>query len=414
MKVYLISGVGRIHFVEVAAGLVKKGVDLVFICGLKPDSFWRLPCWVMGKLLGRDRLWQRLIVRLGPGQILANHQEDFWWPEAVAAIGSRVTKMVPAIFDRTNAIVWRYYGYCLKGRIKTADIFHVRSGAGQGGAIAAAKRHGMRVVVDHSIAHPAEMGRVLDPVFQRFGIPNLMRADSFFWTQVLADCKQADLLLVNSDYVKSTFVANGYPADKVAVLYLGVREDFIGIKHHHAVCKDTIRLLFTGTFDLRKGGHVLIESLRLLITKGVAVELDVAGDATEINKLMHRELAGLPIRVHGYLPQQQLIKMLIDADIYVFPTFTEGCAKSAMEAMVAGVPVITTDACGLPGCPDEHWWRVPAGDPDALSNAIMLLGGDPSKRAAMGGAGIALAQNGDYTWSAYANRLSKLYDDITK
>lgn len=408
MKVILVSGPGRIHFIETATALARNGVDFRFICGLKPSWFWRLPCIMAQRLFGRDRLYGRLMIRLGPDQILKKQVEDFWWPELVEFVIRRLASVRQVYFDKALAVTWKYYGRCLRNRLHDADILHVRSGAGQGGAITEARRRGMRIIVDHSIAHPVEMGNVLTPHYARFGKQNPMREDSPFWRQVLADCEQADVLLVNSDYVKDTFVQRGVCGERIRVLYLGVRDDFLGAKQQHRE-GGRLKLLFTGTLAIRKGAHILLEAMDELRKRNIDFELHVAGEVTEAQEFLSDQMACLPLVLHGYISQDELLNLFQQCDLYVFPTLVEGCAKSAMEAMLAGVPVITTTACGLPGEAGCHWIEIPRGDANALADKIVEAWLERSLRTRIGTNGIALGQSGDFSWDHYGKQLKSLY-----
>jgi len=72
------------------------------------------------------------------------------------------------------------------------------------------------------------------------------------------------------------------------------------------------------------------------------------------------------------------------------PSFAEGLPMVVMEAMAAARPVIATYIAGTPELvrPAETGWLVPAGDPAALTQAVLELGTMPhSQRDAMGKAG---------------------------
>lgn len=76
---------------------------------------------------------------------------------------------------------WRCFGLSSAKYLRDVDILHVRAGAGREGAIAKAKRAGMKVVVDQSIAHPVFMARVLKDEHSKYWLAFWMGPDDSFW-----------------------------------------------------------------------------------------------------------------------------------------------------------------------------------------------------------------------------------------
>ncbi len=103
--------------------------------------------------------------------------------------------------------------------------------------------------------------------------------------------------------------------------------------------------------------------------------------------------------------------LLKRADMYVFPSAAEGCAKSAMEAMAAGVPVICTSETGTPVEVGEGRRIVPRGDSQALADAIAELGRDIAMREHMGRVGSHYVRT-HLSWKDYGGRLVEIYTDL--
>lgn len=78
------------------------------------------------------------------------------------------------------------------------------------------------------------------------------------------------------------------------------------------------------------------------------------------------------ITLTGWLDEAQILSELQDAHALLMPSFAEGLPMVIMEAMAAGRLVIATYIAGIPELVQQGktGWLVPAGDPDALANAM--------------------------------------------
>jgi glycosyltransferase involved in cell wall biosynthesis len=87
------------------------------------------------------------------------------------------------------------------------------------------------------------------------------------------------------------------------------------------------------------------------------------------------ELGGLgdSVRLNGF--HREIWDAYRQADIAIVPSLVEPFGNTSVEAQLAGVPVIVTDAQGLPETVDAGRFGtvVPAGDPGALAAAIRSL-----------------------------------------
>ncbi|MGI9434353.1 MAG: glycosyltransferase, partial [Geminicoccaceae bacterium] len=141
-------------------------------------------------------------------------------------------------------------------RRSQARLYHYRSGYGHSSA-ARAKRRGMATVCDHSIAHPAVLAHLVDnqgrlpPIGERGRITPL-------WADIMDDLQHADRVLVNSDFVKETFVHQGWEPERIEVVYQGLDDAFFALLPARQAAADRrenapLRLAFAGAFEQRKG-----------------------------------------------------------------------------------------------------------------------------------------------------------------
>lgn len=398
MKVIL-STFGPLHLLKTAEAL-SPYVEINVIQGWIP-KWWNKWLLIIGdKILGYKL--SKTIVKRTP-KALRNRNVGIGFPEFYLWIMRLFFK------DRcSNVKAATMYGKLSRKYIKNADIFHVRSGSGAGGAIEKAKREGMKVIVDHSIAHPAFMRVNLEKEFERNGEYFDLGDNNPFWQHVLQDCKKADMLLVNSNFVKDTFVHQGFDKRKIEVVYLGVRDDFYALKRDYTLSRK-VKLLFTGSFGFRKGGEYLLKALQLLEEQGIEYELTIVGGYSN-GKALLQKYHSLHIVLTGVIPQDEMKTYLQNADIYIFPSLCEGCAQSGMEALAAGLPVITTYESGLPIESGVDGIIVPSKNEQSIAEAVIQLINDDGLREKMGKNAVMKMRR--FTWDKYAQRVRELYMHI--
>lgn len=295
--------------------------------------------------------------------------------------------------------------------LKAADVLLVRSGAGQCGAIRTARRNGLAIVTDQSIAHPQFLDETLRPEFERAGLPFGYDASWDLWKLVLRDCEQADLLMVNSDFVKDTFVARGYSPEKIRVVYLGVREAFFDLKRDYRI-PGPVRLLFTGNLDLRKGPQYLLGAIRHCRREGLDVRLRLIGNVADGARCL-RDSDSEFFTHTPFVPPEELPAAFSHADLFVSPTLAEGSSRSAMEAAAAGMPIITTRNCGLPLEHGKSVFYVPIKDTDALAEAISRLAVDRELREFLGRNAMRQITS-SYTWADYGRQARSVLEEAVE
>lgn len=187
----------------------------------------------------------------------------------------------------------------------------------------------------------------------------------------------------------------GLPAEKVTVIPPGVdlsQWSFGSEKAERAPARDSpIRLLFVGGDFQRKGGGVLLEAFRSGL-QGVCT-LDIVTKEAGVE----RELEGVEgARVHRGLTANSapLRSLYAGADLFVFPTLADCLPIAIMEAMAAGLPIISTDVGALREEVEEdvNGLVIPPRDVSAVVTAVQSLIRDPARRRAMSAASRLMAE----------------------
>jgi glycosyltransferase involved in cell wall biosynthesis len=139
-----------------------------------------------------------------------------------------------------------------------------------------------------------------------------------------------------------------------------------------------------GRLSPEKGFEILIEAVEKLITRGLDVELWIAGEGEEKERLEQRMRASPHsprLRLLGWEPDA---RALFEAfDVFALSSLREGLPNVLLEAMAMEVPVVATRCGGLEtfGRDGEDMLLVPAGSAEALEHGLERLVRDPALRA---------------------------------
>src|SRR5260370_31430258 len=94
---------------------------------------------------------------------------------------------------------------------------------------------------------------------------------------------------------------------------------------------------------------------------------------------------------------------------FLFPSLMEGLPCVLLEAMATGMPVITTETCGMPDVVEHEFngLLVPLANAAALEGGILRLAGSVGLRRKLGETPRATMKR--YTWERAARQLEALY-----
>jgi glycosyltransferase involved in cell wall biosynthesis len=208
----------------------------------------------------------------------------------------------------------------------------------------------------------------------------------------------------------------------VAVIPNGISEEWIdaaanpeAFKNRFGIGRDCKVMLFLSRITPKKGLPMLIEAaanLRAELRDWVVViaGIDEFDHEREVRSLVERLRLADHFIFAGPLFGQDKRNAYAAADLFVLPSHSEGAPMVVLEALGAGVPVLTTNASPWEeieraGC----GWRV---DPsmDSIGSALAdALRRTPAELLGLGEAGRNLMRK-RYTWQAIAPRTLELYD----
>ena len=142
-------------------------------------------------------------------------------------------------------------------------------------------------------------------------------------------------------------------------------------------------LLFMSRFVAEKGIYELLSAFLNLGNRYPDAHLVLAGDGPEMNAMeawVKNHNLDSSVTFPGYLRDKDKAQALVDADLFVFPTYYgEGCPVALLEAMAAGLPVVTGAAGGIADFfqDGENGVLLPEVTPKSVEDAICMLLEDP-------------------------------------
>ncbi|AZQ65285.1 glycosyltransferase family 1 protein [Flammeovirga pectinis] len=157
--------------------------------------------------------------------------------------------------------------------------------------------------------------------------------------------RRVPLLVVSENAKKDTIKYANYPEELIYVSYGYI--DFDKFKPLiNQIKNEKFTIIYTGGLGIRKNVSLLINAIKIVQKTHPNIEVKIAGafpERTSYPKLVE-SLELTTVKFVGYLPENEINTFYNSADLFVFTSLYEGFGYTPLEAMAAGVPVIST--CG--------------------------------------------------------------------
>ena len=164
------------------------------------------------------------------------------------------------------------------------------------------------------------------------------------------------------------------------------RPERAAVREELGLGDDTVAVITVANLRWQKGYPDLLSAARTVVEEGHDVAFLAAGQGPLEEEIRtQRDEFGLTdqFKLLGYRPDVH--RLLAGMDVFAMASLYEGYPIAVMEAMVAGLPVVATDAGSIGDAVDEglDGFVVPAGKPDLLAGALRRILTDPEGRRRM-------------------------------
>ncbi|SES77323.1 Glycosyltransferase involved in cell wall bisynthesis [Methanococcoides vulcani] len=180
-----------------------------------------------------------------------------------------------------------------------------------------------------------------------------------------------------------------------------------------------IHILFAGYLAKEKGIYDILDSIPHVLQKHNNARFVFAGIEEKLGEFDKIKKYASELNIDnntfflGMLSKQEMVDTYKKSNIFILPSYIEGLPISILEAMAAGLPIISTPVGGIPEVivDGENGFLITPGDSLELANKIIELIGSLKLRMMMGEFNQEKIRN-NYDWKIIANQISDEYNKL--
>ncbi|GMQ78950.1 MAG: hypothetical protein BMS9Abin02_1499 [Anaerolineae bacterium] len=238
----------------------------------------------------------------------------------------------------------------------------------------------------------------------------ILSRQSLRFAQLQLEPIMADYLLVGSEWVKSTCVANGVTPERIYVVHYGVDTTLFYPRNLQSdVRLKPFCILYIGNASTGKGFPYLIQTLQLL------TDLDIELICCGVNSgqlSVNQDLGRVRLSFKGYQSHGEIARLMRESDMLFHPTVLEGFSLTCLEAMASGLPVLTTPRSGTAEIIEDghNGFVVPVGNIEAMQKVVNRLYQKPEFGRQVAMAARATAEK--YSWGTYEQKIGQVFSEI--
>ena len=291
------------------------------------------------------------------------------------------------------------------------------------------KEQGVQVVHAHQYApfFYASMARHLTAsyriVFTEHGrdYPDFRRPKRVLANRILL--RDYDRVVAVGNQVKAALVDNeGIPEERVEVIYNGVDLKNVGrdyvqrseVRAELGLNENQIAVVQVARLNRLKDFSTAIAAMKTVIKASPNVRYVIVGDGEERPVIQQQILeAGLGAKVNMLGMRSDVTRLLKGMDVFLLTSISEGIPLTLIEAMLSGLPCVSTSVGGVPEVvvDEESGLLAPAKDAHAIAAQVLRLSRSPALRQRLGHGGIDRASK-RFSATQMLEQYDRLYEQM--
>jgi len=231
---------------------------------------------------------------------------------------------------------------------------------------------------------------------------------------ILQKAAQRSALLLATNHETASLLESAGGRDIKLFLDSGLPDQFVPSRCPERKSGPLLKLLWAGRLEAWKCLPLALEAMSQV--RDLPLRLLIAGDGPlrrEWEALAGRLGLGGKVAFLGQIPHAEMPALYRSADAFIFTSLRDSFGAQVLEAMAAGLPIVTLDHQGAGAfVPSEAGIKVPVTLPEetvaGLAMAIRTLSASHELRARMGRAGWRYAKT--ETWARRVGKMNEWYE----
>jgi len=233
--------------------------------------------------------------------------------------------------------------------------------------------------------------------------------------------KNVDAVIAISEEVRKVLIAGGVPESLIEVVPSGIdfapfrevkERDFL--RREFGFAPDDFLVGIVAQLEDHKGHADLINAAKVLKDHAPKVKIVIVGEGSlrmDLDRQTHDLCVDDVVYFLGF--REDIPRILASIDLFVLSSRTEGLGSSLMDAMASRLPIVATQAGGIPEVVihRETGLLVPPRDPQALAQAILKLYLDKALASRLAQRGFEVVHQ-KFSAEAMAQRIIHIYERL--
>jgi glycosyltransferase involved in cell wall biosynthesis len=256
-----------------------------------------------------------------------------------------------------------------------------------------AKKNDFSILHLHA-AHAVTIGLIAKLFYPELKLIAVRRVDFTIKKNILSSFKyktrRLDKIVAISENIKKVLISDGIEESKIEMIRSGI--DLL--KYSHVIKNNELRFSLNIPHDAvligtiaALAGHKdypnLLKAAEIVIRESENIYFIAVGEGSkkaEIHAFANSLILKERFIFLGY--RKDIGEILNSLDVFVLASKLEGLGTSVLDAMAVGLPIIGTDAGGIPEMVenDDNGLIVPKGNSESLAKAILCLAQDKEKQ----------------------------------